>query len=278
MAEEEQNVVEEEVPAESDNNNQQQQQEPQQQQGQEQGQPAFDFEGLRRQIPEEKDLSLMYAKIQRILGRTDAISSMKNRIDMIHVSTLLFKSLSLHVVEHSVQSIKDLMEEAMDALKQILNEIQAQVNARQGQDDPHAQAMQPGPSWAVAVPVTKRCAFCDGDHYACDCGRFYNLRDRRRCLSERDRCERCLLKTTHLATSCPATSTCFYCKSAKREKEMYSHHSAFCPFKFPMSKNKNKQTKKTKNQKKTKQNKKKRKKSMTAANGNASLYHRTRQM
>ncbi|VDO05250.1 unnamed protein product [Haemonchus placei] len=245
MAEEEQNVVEEEVPAEPDNNQdnqhqdqqqpqeeeqpnqepQQQQQQPQQQQQrQAQEQPAFDFGGLRREIPEEEDLSLMHGKIQRILGRTDAIGSMKNRIDMIH-------------------SLKDLMDEAMEGLvkvynlqKQILNEIQTQAFARQGQgqDDPYAQAMQPGPSWAVAVPATKRCAFCDGDHYACDCGRFYNLRDRRRCLFERDRCERCLLRATHLATSCPATSTCFYCKSAKREKEMYSHHSAFCPFKFPM--------------------------------------------
>uniref|UniRef100_A0A7I4YCP6 t-SNARE coiled-coil homology domain-containing protein n=1 Tax=Haemonchus contortus TaxID=6289 RepID=A0A7I4YCP6_HAECO len=138
MAEEEQNVVGEEVPAEPDNNhvNQQQDQQPQeeeqqhqgpqqqqqgpqqQQQGQDQGQPAFNFEGFRRQIPEEEELSLMRAEIQRILGRTDAISSMKNRIDMIH--------REVHVVEHSVQSIKDLVEEAMDGLVKV-NNLQKQI-------------------------------------------------------------------------------------------------------------------------------------------------------
>ncbi|XGW15240.1 hypothetical protein V3C99_001044 [Haemonchus contortus] len=139
MAEEEQNVVGEEVPAEPDNNhvNQQQDQQPQeeeqqhqgpqqqqhgpqqqQQQGQDQWQPAFNFEGLRRQIPEEEDLSLMRAEIQGILGRTDATSSMKNRIDMIH--------REVQVVEHSVQSIKDLMDEAMDVLVKVYN-LQNQI-------------------------------------------------------------------------------------------------------------------------------------------------------
>lgn len=207
---------------------QQQEQQQQQQQGREQ-QP----DALRHAIPYE--LGMMGRKVTRILGRTDDLGPMKITLESTHGMMHCVDQRTTHI-KNKVENTLNGLEEIYDQNKEILHELKEQhkllreIKASSRQPSP-----QPGPSGTtVRTSQSKKCPFCEGDHYACDCNKFTSLRERWRRLIANERCERCLAIADHLSTSCEASTPCFYCKTAKREKVMNKHHSAFCPYKFPM--------------------------------------------
>ncbi|VDO05063.1 unnamed protein product [Haemonchus placei] len=144
----------------------------------------------------------------------------------------------LRLVERRTFTLKEMLEESLDGLTQIFK-LQKQmiamleelryVPSREPSPQPGSSRQQP------QQQSSNKCGFCDSpDHFAADCKQYFTLRDRSRRATERFRCERCLKRASHLATSCPTEKVCHYCKVAKREKEMVKHNSAFCPHKFPL--------------------------------------------
>ncbi|XGW09377.1 hypothetical protein V3C99_011572 [Haemonchus contortus] len=217
-----------EVPMEPDDTpeiNEQPQQQPQeapQVQQLQQGEPRLNND--------HEEIPLIHRKIQRILGRTDDISPMRQQVDNTH--------RELRLVERRTFTLKEMLEESLDGLTQIFK-LQKQmiamleelryVPSREPSPQPGSSRQQP------QQQSSNKCGFCDSpDHFAADCKQYFTLRDRSRRATERFRCERCLKRASHLATSCPTEKVCHYCKVAKREKEMVKHNSAFCPHKFPL--------------------------------------------
>ncbi|EYC38575.1 hypothetical protein Y032_0708g1710 [Ancylostoma ceylanicum] len=69
---------------------------------------------------------------------------------------------------------------------------------------------------AVSNLPTHTCNFCGGPHWATECKQYGTLLARRKRVQATNKCERCLGKADHLATSCPTPAHCFYCKTAGR--------------------------------------------------------------
>ncbi|KIH55209.1 Tas retrotransposon peptidase A16 [Ancylostoma duodenale] len=180
------------------------------------------------------EIAPMHRKITRLLGKTDEmqplLSSTRGMIHTMDQRTITIKNL--------VDTCLDGLEELFDLHKKLLQELQDQGVLKDKNNSNSkrkaSRSPSPGPSRVQDTSKSRRCPFCEGDHYASDCTKVTHLRERRQRLFERDRCERCLQRANHLATSCKASNPCFYGKTEKREAEMNKHHSAFCPFKFPM--------------------------------------------
>ncbi|KAK6019911.1 hypothetical protein OSTOST_14443 [Ostertagia ostertagi] len=212
--------------------------------------------------PEADELSAVHRKVNRILGRSEDIQPMKNRLGSVSKTTrssnkikngqsskIGTKSLRparreetlLHAIDQRTTTMKAVVDRTMVGLEQVYNQQKDILKELGEQKDilknlaaapPRRRSPQPGPSHQVDGSNSQqlKCALCDGNHHACDCKRFRTLSDRKRRLDERKRwCERCLLKGNHVATSCPNPSYCFYCRKANRDDD---HHSAFCPHKF----------------------------------------------
>ncbi|XGW19766.1 hypothetical protein V3C99_003532 [Haemonchus contortus] len=174
----------------------------------------------RIQRDESENIELMHRKLNRILGRTDEIQSIKNRIDSISKSAnpakkgkidvpLKTHSKSvkktrpheglLHIVEQRTIEMKDILDRTIDGLEQVyhqqrtvLNELREQADFLQGlaAQPPRSASPPPGPSGAEGQYQRRRCAFCDDDHHACDCRAYKTLGERKLRAFERNRCER----------------------------------------------------------------------------------------
>ncbi|KAK5981959.1 hypothetical protein GCK32_016595 [Trichostrongylus colubriformis] len=211
------------------------------------------------QAQEEQDvheeLAAMDRKVNRILGRTEEIHPIKVRLSSTYmryhlldikpniIITPTYLQSLLHVVDQRTIDMKNVMDRTINGLEQIYNqhkellkELRTQTTLLQGLYTPR---ITPNPPSSSSDRTSSKdpqlsCAFCAGNHHACDCNKFTTLHDRRRRLFDNNRCERCLKKADHMATTCATTSSCWYCRVAGREEKAQTHHSAFCNFKFKM--------------------------------------------
>ncbi|KAK6026225.1 hypothetical protein OSTOST_07854, partial [Ostertagia ostertagi] len=138
--------------------------------------------------PEADELSAVHRKVNRILGRSEDIQPMKNRLGS--VSTLL------HAIDQRTTTMKAVVDRTMVGLEQVYNQQKDILKELGEQKDilknlaaapPRRRSPQPGPSHQVDGSNSQqlKCALCDGNHHACDCKRFRTLSDRKRRLDER---------------------------------------------------------------------------------------------
>ncbi|VDO93394.1 unnamed protein product [Heligmosomoides polygyrus] len=96
-----------------------------------------------------------------------------------------------------------------------------------------SSSTEQGPSKKAAVP-SKNCAFCNESHYSTACRTYSTLTQREERARALHKCIRCLKDATHIATACPSTAACYYCKTAGRVTDMLKHHTTFCEHQFRM--------------------------------------------
>ena len=80
-------------------------------------------------------------------------------------------------------------------------------------------------TWQLA---TKKCVYCQGNHWSDECPRYQTIRQRKERI--KGRCFICF-GSKHLPRECPSDRQCIYCKRA------HNHHRSLCPEKFPKGEN-----------------------------------------
>ena len=76
--------------------------------------------------------------------------------------------------------------------------------------------------------ATKKCVYCQGNHWSDECPRYRTIRQRKERI--KGRCSICF-GSKHLLRECPSDRQCVYCKRA------HNHHRSLCPEKFPKGEN-----------------------------------------
>ena len=80
----------------------------------------------------------------------------------------------------------------------------------------------------LVKPKTRRCAFCEGQHWDDKCEKFNSLEQRKERVKELHLCWKCL-QTGHTAKQCSYSKKCFHCKG--------NHNTALCQAKSKQSLN-----------------------------------------
>ena len=71
--------------------------------------------------------------------------------------------------------------------------------------------------------TTRKCRYCDGDHWTDECPRYTTVETRKNKI--KGSCYICL-KRNHIARVCPKDTTCIYCR------RLNHHHRSLCPKQF----------------------------------------------
>lgn len=154
----------------------------------------------------------MNAKLEQVKSKVEEIPALKNLIEG-------FQEL-LDAIDERMARMNNQIEQTLDGMEQIYNKQGDIIRQLEEANQLNRQRRSPSPGPSNRRMFDSRaCAFCDGDHYACDCTVYTRLMERKRRIA-RNRCERCLLLANHLTTSCKRETICFYCKTAGREEEI----------------------------------------------------------
>ncbi|KAK6030037.1 hypothetical protein OSTOST_03839, partial [Ostertagia ostertagi] len=232
------------------------------------GAPPVQDQALQVQLQHEprvnrdaEEVSLIHRKVNRLLGRSEDIQPIRNRLGSAFKTTRASKKIKtsttsnskleknarreeelLHVVDQRTITMKTVMERTLNALEQVYNqheqvlqELQEQKNllrelAAAPRPPPYREhSPQPGPS-SQQEGQDLRCAFCDGNHHSSDCSRFRTLTDRRRKLIDRNAASVVCLGLTIWPR--PVRNQVFIIIAGHREGRNSRNHMCVRPYRF----------------------------------------------